>query len=106
MYYEIAFIVIQFIFIYYLIHILLLIRLLGVDKISKLSYALEYFKFLKNPIPCLLFKFGLKDSVVVKPKNINEEFYIAKVNILNGIMSVLRSQDNISQEFIDFIKQL
>ena len=106
MYYEIAFIVIQFIFIYYLIHILLLIRLLGVDKISKLSYALEYFKFLKNPIPCLLFKFGLKDSVVVKPKNINEEFYITKVNILNGIMSVLRSQDNISQEFIDFINEL
>lgn len=96
---KLAFIVHSVLFIYYLIHILLLIRLLGVDKISKLSYALEYFKFLKNPISCLLFKFGFKNSVVVKPKNINEEFYITKVNILNGIMGVLRSQDNISQGF-------
>lgn len=79
---------------------------MGVDKIFKLSYALEYFKFLRNSILCLLFKFGLKDGVVVKTKSINEEFYITKLNILNGIMDVLRSQDNISQEFIGFIKEL
>lgn len=54
----------------------------------------------------MLFKFGFKDNVTIRPKKINEEFSTNKVTILNGLMLVLRSQDNISQEFIDFINDL
>lgn len=74
--------------------------------ISKINFALDYFKHLKNPISCLLFKFGLKKEVIVKPKNINQNFKIDKINILNGLMGVLRVQDDITPEFINFIEDL
>lgn len=74
--------------------------------LNKINFARDYFKHLKNPVSCLLFKFGLKKEVTVKPKNINKEFKIDKINIINGLMSVLRCQDEINPEFIQFIEEL
>lgn len=74
--------------------------------LQKLSYVLDYFEHLKNPISCLLFKFGYKDEVTVKPKKIDKQFHINKVTILNGLMGVLRSQNEISPDFIKFIDDL
>ena len=39
--------------------------------VSKITCFFEYFKFLKNPIDCLLFKFNIKKSVVVYFKDNN-----------------------------------
>lgn len=36
-----------------------------INMVSRITYFLEYFKYLKNPISCLLFKFGLKKEVKV-----------------------------------------
>lgn len=61
---------------------------------------------MKNPVSCLFFKFGLKSNVIVKPKNIDHDFEIDKVNVLNGLMGVLRSQNDIHPDFIKFIEDL
>ena len=74
--------------------------------LNKISFAMDYFKHLKNPISCLLFKFGLKKEVTVKPKNIDKEFKINEINIINGLMGVLRCQDEINPKFVQFIEEL
>ena len=48
---------------------------------------MDYFKFLKNPISCLLFKFGFKKEVYAKFKNSNKNFKITNVKVLDKIMS-------------------
>lgn len=74
--------------------------------LNKINFARDYFKHLKTPVSCLLFKFGLKKEVTVKPKNINKEFKIDKINIINGLMGVLRCQYETNPEFIQFIEEL
>lgn len=74
--------------------------------LSKINFALDYFKYLKNPVSCLLFKFGLKKEVIIKPKKINKKFKTNKINVINGLMGVLRCQEEIQPEFIEFVDEL
>lgn len=64
---------------------------------KKVLHLINYFKFLKNPIPCLLFKFGLKKEVYAEFKNSNKKYKITDVKELNRIMGA------IPQVMIDFI---
>ena len=57
---------------------------------SKITYFFEYFKYLKNPISCLLFKFGLKKEVTIKFKNTDYELAINSIQAINKIMSLIR----------------
>ena len=36
---------------------------------NKIKYLSDYFKYLKNPVSALLFKFGLKKEIELKIKN-------------------------------------
>lgn len=67
---------------------------------SKIYYLWDYFKYLKNPISCLLFKFGLKKEVTVKFRKSNKSVTITKNYIINWIMNMLSSPS----EDINFIK--
>lgn len=58
---------------------------------SRISYLIDYFKFLKNPFSCLLFKLGFKNDVIVKIKYSNTDIYIDKIAILNLIMVTVRN---------------
>lgn len=73
---------------------------------QKIKFLIGYFKQFKNPISCLLFKFGLKKTVTIKPKKINREFQVEKIKILDGLLSVLDCKDEISPDFIKFIDDL
>ena len=68
---------------------------------SKFSDFLDYFKLLKNPISCLLFKFGFKKNVVVKAKNTNKTVKVDKIKDINTIMSTLQGIEKLD-DFIDF----
>jgi len=57
---------------------------------SKISYFLEYFKYLKNPIQCLLFKFGLKKTVVIKFKNHAQELELSDTKSIDTLMILIR----------------
>ncbi len=58
---------------------------------SKLTYFLEYFKYLKNPIQCLLFKFGLKKNVVIKFKDNAHELELSDTKSIDGLMILVRN---------------
>lgn len=73
---------------------------------QKIDYLKDYFKYLKNPISCLLFKFGLKKSVNVKLKKFNASFEIKKVSALNGLIDIIEYQNEISDELASFINDL
>ena len=57
---------------------------------SKITCFFEYFKYLKNPISCLLFKFGLKKEVTIKFKNTNYELTVNSIRAINNIMNLTR----------------
>lgn len=54
--------------------------------INKIKFLLEYFKYLKNPIEALKFKFGIKNKCKIKIKNSNVEFELQTVKALNRLM--------------------
>ena len=53
---------------------------------SKINYFFDYFRYLENPIECLLFKFGLKNSCIAKPKYYDEKFEINHIPAINMLM--------------------
>ena len=59
---------------------------------SKITYFLEYFKYLRNPISCLLFKFGLKKEVIVKFKCCTNELKLSDISSLNKVMILVRHE--------------
>lgn len=65
---------------------------------QKIDNLMGYFKYLKNPLPCLTFKLGLKDSVNVKIKRFHVSFEINKISALNGLMDIIEYQSGISDE--------
>lgn len=72
---------------------------------KKIGYALDYFKYLKNPVSCLLFKFGFKKDIIVKIKNSNYSLKINNVGVLNVVMTAIENYwDN--KDFMDFINSL
>ena len=69
---------------------------------GKLKHFCEYFKYLKNPISALAFKFGLKKNCVVKFKNTTDEINLTSIDVLNHVMGVLPSVK--SDKWDGFIK--
>lgn len=68
---------------------------------------MDYFKFLKNPISCLLFKFGFKKEVYVKFKNSNKNFKITNVKVLDRIMSqIFNVMPNSIDDYVQFNQEL
>lgn len=57
---------------------------------SKISHFLEYFKYLKNPVDCLLFKFGLKKHVVIKFKDHSQELELSDTKSIDNLMNLIR----------------
>ena len=74
---------------------------------NKLNYFKDYFKYLKNPLSALLFKFGLKRKCNVKIKNSNEHVDLTSINVLNKIMAILPfvKNDKLS-ELINYIQSI
>ena len=70
-----------------------ILKLTAVSMFEKIYYAFEYFKYLKNPISCLLFKFGFKKSVTVRLKN-NLELDLNEIKLLDHFMSTLKLVTN------------
>ena len=57
---------------------------------EKIGFAFDYFKFLKNPFSCLLFKFGLKDEILVKIRKSNYTMNIREIRLLDTAMMLIR----------------
>lgn len=74
--------------------------------IKKINDFLDYFKYLGNPIQCLLFKFGIKKEVMLKFKNTDKTVKITKEKLLNRLMEMMPFLDTISNEYIEFISEL
>ena len=74
---------------------------------NKIQYLKEYFQYLDNPIEVLKFKFGFKDSCIVKIKNSNLNLKLHDVKSLNRLM-ILIPVAKISkyQELLQFIKEI
>lgn len=72
---------------------------------SKLTHLKAYFKHFKNPISCLLFKFGYKKEVTVKFRYYDEEIKIAHLGTLNKAVETLLSNPT-DDDFIPFLKDL
>lgn len=74
------------------------------DKIENLT---NYFKYLRNPIECLKFKFGLSKSCNLKIKNHNDILNINNVAILNKFMHYLPlTPPNKYEELISYYTDL
>ena len=71
---------------------------------EKLNYFFDYFKYLKNPISTLAFKFGLKKTCAVKIKNFDEIVDLKSINALNKLMFLLTNVKN--DRMYDMIKYI
>ena len=74
---------------------------------KKVTYLINYFKYLKNPISALLFKFGLKKECEIKIKDSNEKIDLKSITALNRLMIILTSaqKDKIS-DLVKYIKSI
>ena len=74
---------------------------------GKLKYLFDYFKYLRNPLTALTFKFGLKKSYTIKIKNFNAEINLTSIDTLNHIMILLPIVKNDKhKEFVKYIKDI
>jgi len=74
---------------------------------KKIKYAIDYFKYLKNPISALKFKFGFAKECEIKIKNYNEPIFIDNVLALNKLMFLLTiSKTEKYPQLIQYIKEL
>lgn len=69
---------------------------------NKIKFLKDYFKYLDNPIECLLFKFNLKREVIVKPKNSNLKIKLTKISSLNYLMTFIKNVD-LTDEFREYM---
>ena len=67
----------------------------------------SYFQYLKNPIPCLMFKCGIKKEVTVKFKNTNKSLKITDVRLLNTIIqNIFRVRHDAIDDYVEFNNEL
>lgn len=72
--------------------------------ILKIYHFYNYFKYLSNPLDCLLFKFNFKKNCAAELKKYNRKVEIKNISTLDKMMFILRSLDeNKVDEFIEFI---
>lgn len=72
---------------------------------SRIYYLFDYFKYLKNPISCLLFKFGYKKECTVKFRSHKRTVKLTKNVLINKIMDMLVSPSE-DFDFIPFIEDV
>jgi len=74
---------------------------------NKINYFLDYFKYLKNTMSSLIFKFGLKNECEIKLKNSNEKVKLTSIPALNKLMNMLRNtQSNKYPQLVKYIKNI
>lgn len=73
--------------------------------LNKIKYLNDYFKYLDNPIECLLFKFNLKREIIVKPKNSNLKIKLNKISSLNYLMTYIKNVD-LNDKFQEYMLQI
>jgi len=74
---------------------------------QKISYFKDYFKYLKNPISALLFKFGFKKECKIKVRNSDSEINLKTENALNKLMYLLTTTKNDNyKDLFKYIKEL
>ena len=56
---------------------------------KKVRFLIDYFKYLKNPISALLFKFGFKKECEIKIKNSQDTIVLKTELALNRLMILL-----------------
>lgn len=72
---------------------------------KKLNYLFDYFKFLKNPLSILMFKFGLKSECELKLKNSSEKVKLTSIPTLNKLMVMLKNTEpNKYPQLVTYIK--
>ncbi len=71
---------------------------------DRIKYAIDYFKYLDNPIEGILFKFGIKDEFRIKLKKSDESIRINNIATLDIIMRVIKHIDE--ENFPEFILTL
>lgn len=75
--------------------------------LKKISYLLDYFKYIENPINALKFKFGITDTCNLKIKNSNHNIVLHNVSSINALMRKLPTlSNNKMTEFLEYIKEL
>lgn len=72
---------------------------------SRILYLWDYVKYLKNPISCLLFKYGYKKEVTVKFRGRKEEVKLTKVGHMNRLIDMLISPSD-EYDFINYMKDI
>ena len=74
---------------------------------QKISYIKDYFKYLKNPLHALLFKFGFKKECEIKFKNYNNSIILKKETALNRLMFLLPTvKSDKYPDLLKYIKEL
>ncbi|MBQ6511874.1 FkbM family methyltransferase [Methanobrevibacter sp.] len=74
---------------------------------KKISYLIDYFKYLDNPIEALKFKFGLTKSCNIITKNSKKEITIHNEFTLNRLMRKIKylSPDK-TTEFLEYMEEI
>lgn len=73
----------------------------------KISYLIDYFKYIKNPIDALKFKFNFSNKCNIKIKNSNYSITLYNVNSLNRLMLLIPNvSNNKLNELLTYIKEL
>ena len=74
---------------------------------KKISYLIDYFKYVENPINALKFKFNFSNKCNLKIKNSNCSITIYNVSSLNKFMSLIPIvSKNKFKEFLTYIKEI
>ena len=74
---------------------------------KKIKYLFDYFKYLKNPISALKFKFGFSKQCEIKIKHFNSTIQINNITALNRLMYLLTiSKIEKYPQLINYIKEL
>ncbi|WP_405306872.1 FkbM family methyltransferase [Methanobrevibacter sp.] len=74
---------------------------------KKIKYVKDYFKYLKNPISALIFKFGFKKECEIKLKKSNEMVKLREIASLNRLMYLLTiAKSEKHAQLLEYIKEL
>lgn len=74
---------------------------------KKISYLLDYFKYIENPFDALKFKFGLLKNCNLKIKNSKNPIFLSKVSSINYLMNFIPvvSTENLD-DFLKYIEDI
>lgn len=74
---------------------------------KKISYLIDYFKYIQNPINALKFKFGISKTCNLKIKNCDHSITLHNVSSINYLMSIVPIvSNNKMTEFLEYVKEI